>query len=150
MTGMTTILLLANLLATAGVFLWMRRARRADRVVEAQHRREVIARLGGLTVATEAQTSAFSRDGAALLAAVRAAVPVQPIPAAPVSGERVSAVEDDGDERRTVEMAVWPPEGERLSAEELTRVVDTSGGVIKADTRRKLVALAHGMKGGAK
>ena len=149
MTGMTTILLLVNLFATAGLFLWMRRARKADRMVEAQHRLDVIARIGGLTVAVEAQTAAFNRDGAALLAAVRAAVPAQPIPMAPVSGERVSAGED-GDERRTVEMAVWPPDSERLSAEELTRVVDTSGGVITDGTRRGLVALSRKMNGGAK
>ena len=155
MTGMTTILLLANLLATAGVFLWMHGARRADRATEAQHRLDVIARIGGLTVAVEAQTAAFNRDGAALLSAVRAAVSTTaPVPVAPVSGPReVERVDEDGDERRTVEMGVWPPGADdaRPSADELTGIVDTSGGVIKPSTRRKLRAVtARDVKGGAK
>jgi len=151
MTGMTTILLLANLLATAGVFLWMHGARRADRATEAQHRLDVIARIGGLTVAVEAQTDAFNRGGAALLAAVRAVVPAvaTPIPAAPVSGKR--EVEHEAEERHTVEMAAWgSDDGDRPTEDGLTRVVDTSGGVITDGTRRKLVALVRAENGGAK
>lgn len=135
-----TALGLLNLLALGAVFLWCRHTRERDRRVL----REA---LGALAVSVGHQTTEFGRQAVTLANEVRAAAAtVSPVPAAPTSGTRAAEPEPDVQERPTVEMDVYG----RDSAEELTAVVDTSGGVITNDTRRKLVRLARTANGGAK
>lgn len=139
-----TALGLLNFLAVVALAAWLRHTLECNRRTEAQHRLDMIARLGGVTVAMEKQTETFHADGTTLLREVRAAaVPASPVPPPPTSGTR--AAEPDMQERPTVEMGVYGRD-----SDELTAVVDTSGGVITNDTRRKLVRLARTAKGGAK
>jgi hypothetical protein len=140
-----TALGLLNLLAIIALAAWLRRMLERNRRTEAQHRLDVIARLGGVTVAVEQQTEAFHTDGTALLREVRAAA-ASPVPPPPTSGTRAAEPEQDVQERPTVEMGCYGRD-----SDELTAVVDTSGGVIRDVTRRKLVSLARTMvKGGVK
>ena len=136
-----TALGLLNLLALGAVFLWCRHTRERDRRVL----REA---LGALAVSVGHQTTEFGRQAVTLANEVRAVagLPAAPVPPPPTSGTRAAEPEPDVQERPTVEMGCYG----RDSAEELTAVVDTSGGVITNDTRRKLVRLARTAKGGAK
>lgn len=142
-----TALGLLNLLAIITLAAWLRHTLERNRRAEAQHRLDVIARIGGLSVAVEKQIETFHADGTALLREVRAVagLPALPVPPPPTSGTRAAEPEQDVQERPTVEMGCYGRD-----SDELTAVVDTSGGVIGDVTRRKLVRLARTTSGGVK
>lgn len=144
-----TVLGSLNLLAIVALAAWLRHTLERNRRTEAQHRLDVIARLGGVTVAVEKQTETFHADGTALLREVRAAAaPASPVPPPPASGTRAAEPEQDVQERPTVEMDVHG----RDSAEELTGVLNPDGKPWAPTTRLALVMLRERMavKGGAK